>query len=43
MKDVYHSFKSLAAAESEYRIFYEENSGSDRIVLKRTAAELSRE
>ncbi|MED4801595.1 poly-gamma-glutamate hydrolase family protein [Bacillus atrophaeus] len=33
MKDVYHSFKSLAAAESEYRIIYEENSGSDRIVL----------
>ncbi|MBJ7569657.1 poly-gamma-glutamate hydrolase family protein [Bacillus halotolerans] len=33
MKDMYDSFLSLSASESEYRIIYEENSGSEHIVL----------
>ncbi|WP_415272663.1 poly-gamma-glutamate hydrolase family protein [Bacillus siamensis] len=33
MKDRYDSFAALSAAESEYRIIYEENEGSERIVL----------
>ncbi|MBU2660135.1 poly-gamma-glutamate hydrolase family protein [Bacillus cabrialesii] len=33
MKDMYDSFAALSASESEYRIIYEEKTGSEHIVL----------